>query len=95
MDPQVNSAITSVLLVIAGSATAILVKDGIISAGDQGSFTSDIAAIIMAIITAAIGWYKANTLSQNSMIKSVNAADNGVKVVPDSSPTSPVSGALK
>ncbi len=38
---------------------------------------------------------QATSTNQAAMIRSINASDNGVKVVPDSSPTPPVNEPLK
>ena len=90
MDPQLQSILTSVGLAAATSAGAWAVSKGIISQGDQSAFANQLVLVVSGLITAGLAWWKARQVSQTSMIKSVNAADNGVTVVPTTPATAPL-----
>ena len=91
MDTQTKSLIGSLLLGVAGMATGWLASHNIIPAADVSADTATIAAFVTFAAGAAVAWYKHQQASQTSMIQAVNAAPNGVKVVPESSPTPSVS----
>ena len=59
------------------------------AAAIKAAFADIVTTVAGVAVTALIGWYKARQNSQSAMIQAVNAADNGVKVVPVNSTTTP------
>jgi len=91
MDPQLKSVLTTLAATISAAVAGAAATHGVIHADQQAAFADIITTIAGTAVTALIGWYKARQNSQTSMIRAVNAADNGVKVVPvTSTPVSPV-----
>jgi hypothetical protein len=95
MNPQIQSILTSVGMALASSVAAWAVSKGFIPGADQSSFTNDLLTLGSGIVVLVLGWIKAKQVSQPAMIKAVNAADNGVKVVASSEPAPTVSAPLK
>ncbi len=95
MNPQIKSILTSVLLAGATAATTWGAAHGIIPNEDQTGAANLIVTIALGVISAGIGYYKQRQVTPTNLIKSVNAADNGVKVVPTTSPTPPVQAPMK
>ena len=95
MDPSVKSILTSVLLGVAAGAAGWMAKQGFIPAGDQSVISADIVSAVFGAGALAVGWYKARINTQNAMIKTINGIDNGVKVVPETSPTPAVNTTQK
>lgn len=102
MDPVVKSVLTSIALSAAGSIVTWAVQGGFVAQDQAASLTTNLGAMIVGGVTAAIGaalvWYKARQHTQAAMIQAVNAAPNGVKVVADdarSAPIASVSGPVK
>ncbi len=96
LSPPIKSVITSMLLVGATAVTTWLVKVGIIDSADQAAVTGYIVTGGGIAIMAAIVWWKSysNTkaamiaaIPPNDLIKAVNDAPNGRKVVDASSPS--------
>ncbi len=82
MNPQLQSMLTSVGMIAATSISAWAVSKGFIAGSDQASFANDLVGVVGGMVVIALGAIKAKQVSQTSMIKAVNAADNGVSVVP-------------
>lgn len=88
----------------AGAATALGAVH-ILSAGDSATAVaavneiSDGVAKLFAVFAPVVGvlsaWWASRTASPTAQIAAVNEADNGVKVVPVSSPTPAVTQPLK
>ncbi len=81
---QIGGIVRSVLAAVGGWA----IGKGYI---DSATATT-ISGSAVTIVVAAWSYY---THRQATMIKSINAADNGVKVVSESSPSASVSAPLK
>ncbi len=81
IDPVLHSSLTSMGMVVASGAATWAVTKGIIPADQQGAFANYIIAFGGYALTAGLGWWKARRNTQESLIKSVNAAPNGVTVV--------------
>lgn len=95
MDPQVKSVMTSVIL---AGATALAVwasGHGLIDAGQQTALVNILVTVVGAVGAAGAAWWKVRNQSPTALITAVNAADNGVKVVPVETPGQPVDGPLK
>lgn len=96
MDPQLKMVLTSMGGALATAVATWAASCGLISAGDQVNFANALVTVGSAAVGAVLVWYAHRQTSQKSMIQAVNAADNGVKVVPaGSTATPPVSGPLK
>lgn len=85
MDPQLKSVLTSIGLAGATAITGWAVNKGYISASDQSADANYLVGALGVIIVGLLGWYKARQHSQKAMIQTVNAAPNGVTVVPTTS----------
>ena len=90
MNPQIQSMLTSVGMIAATSISAWAVSKGFIAGSDQASFANDLVGVVGGLVVVALGAVKAKQVSQASMIKAVNTADNGVKVVADDARSSPI-----
>jgi hypothetical protein len=77
-------------IVSAGDATTIAHSVDQISAG-----VAQIAAGVAPLVAIGSGLWAAWTASQRKQIQAVNSADNGLKVVPESSPGPKMSAPLK
>lgn len=86
MDPQLKSICTSILLAAATAIAAWAAGHGIIPGSQQGDFANMLVTVAFGLGAAGIAWYKKRQQSQEVLIKAVNAADNGVKVVADTAP---------
>lgn len=95
MDPQLKSILTSILLAIATSATTWGVAHGLVPAADQNVIANDIVTFIFGAVSALLAWYKTRQHTPTAQIAAVNDADNGVKVVPATSPAPTVKEPLK
>jgi hypothetical protein len=95
MDPQLKSVLTSILMTGAGALGTFAVSHGVIPSEDATSFANIVVSILLWLITAALGWYKTRQVTPAAAIQQVNAQDNGVKVVPATSPGTPVNAPLK
>ena len=95
MDPQIKSILSSVGLALATSVAGYAVHAGIVPSDDQSVLANQLVLLASGFIGAGLAWYKARQVSQAVMIQQINAADNGVKVVPSTSPSPPVNQPLK
>jgi len=96
LDPMTKSAITSVLLVGASWVTAWGAAHGLIPAADVSAITNDIVAAVGVALMALFAIVKMRAQSQSAMIQAINSdKTNGVKVVPETSPTPPVNAPVK
>jgi len=96
MDPQLKSVLTSLGMTAATAAAAWGVSHGLVPGADQASVANALATLSAVVITALFGWWKTRMVTPKALIQAVNAADNGVKVVPVNSTTvSPVQEPLK
>lgn len=82
MNPQLKSALTSALLVLFTSATTWASTKGLISNGDVATLANALVTVAGAIVTGAVGYYKARQVAPAALIQAVNSGDNGVRVVP-------------
>ena len=89
------SLVGSLIIAAAGMAVGWLASHNIIPSADVTQDTALVATAISGAIGAAVIWYKARQSTQTKMIQSVNAADNGVKVVPATAIVAPVNVPLK
>jgi hypothetical protein len=81
MDPEINSIVTSVLLAISTAVAGWAVSNGIISTADQSNLANQIVAVVGGVVAVGVGWYKKRQVTPTAMIKAINDAPNGVKVV--------------
>jgi len=95
MDPQLKSLLTSVLLASFTSAAVWAANRGLIPSEDQSVIANDLVTFVLGGGAAILTWYKAREHSPSKQIEAVNKAKNGVKVVPESSPTPAISGPLE
>lgn len=95
MDPQLKSILTTVAGYAAAGIAAWAASKGLIPAADQSSFANDVVMIGAGAVAAALAWYKARSHTPTAQIAAVNAADNGVKVVPATAMTPSVNHPLK
>jgi hypothetical protein len=95
MNPQIVSILTSVGLTASSAVASWAVAKGLVPSTDQSSFANDLLGIIAAVATLGFGWLKTRAVSPTSMIQSINAADNGVKVVSATASAPTVSAPLK
>ena len=84
MDPQTKSALGSFGMSVAMLVTGWAVNKGILPSSDQSVIANDLVAAAGIAVTGLIGWYKAHQVSPKVMIKAINDAPNGVKVVAES-----------
>lgn len=99
MDQVTKSLLTSAAGILASSIVGFAVNKAWITADQGAALTSNLSAIFLgagaAIAAGVIAWVHSRQVTQPAMIQAVNAANNGVKVVPSTSPTPAVSGPLK
>lgn len=95
IDPEVKSLLTTFLGYAATGLATWATGIGIVPNADRASFINIVVAAVLWLIAAAIGWYKKKANSKDSMIKAVNAVQNGVKVVASDGPGAVVNKALK
>lgn len=95
MNPQLNSALTSVLLVVFTNLGTVLVARGYIGKADVATLAA--AGVTLALYAGGtlIGWYKARQVAPAALIAAVNKGDNGVKVVAVSTDAPAVDKPLK
>ena len=97
MDPQLKSALTSLGAIATGAVATWAVSKGLITRPTPTT-ADPVAGALLAIGSAVVGvglvWFKSRQLSQTAMIQAINAAPNGVKVVPNDSPTPAVNAPL-
>jgi hypothetical protein len=74
------------------SADAKNVLDG---ANEVWDGLSKIALGLGPLVALVSGWFASRSASPKAQIQAVNAADNGVKVVPANAPVAPVNAPLK
>lgn len=89
MDPQLKMILTSMGGALATAVATWAVSKGLISSGDQVNFANALVTVASGAVGAILVWYAHRQTSQKSMIQAVNAADNGVKVVPSAATTVP------
>lgn len=107
MNPRLKSVLTSILMTLMSVAATWAVSHGIIPAQDQASAENIGVSILLAAATGLTWWYKQRQFAPGVMvqtinkadlaqvIQAINRADNGVKVVPEGSPTAEVNKPLK
>ena len=95
MDPQLKSALTSLGAIATGAVATWAVSKGLITSADQATVAGALLAIGSAVVGVGLVWFKSRQLSQTAMIQAINAAPNGVKVVPNDSPTPAVNFPLR
>ena len=94
MDPQLKSTLTTLGAFGTGAVATWAVSKGIITSADQATVASALLAIGSGLVGALLTWYKQHQLSQVAMIKAINDAPNGVKVVASASPSPQVDAPL-
>jgi len=87
MDPILKSTLTSVLMTGAGSLATVAVTNGVIPGSEHDSAANIIVSLMLWAITAGIGWYKRQQHTPQANLDAINVPKNGLKVVPDMSPT--------
>lgn len=95
MDPQLKSVLTTAAGYAAAGIAAWAASKGLIPSTDQGSFANDIVLVGAGAVAAAVAWYKTKSHTPTAQIAAVNAADNGVKVVPSTASAPAVDRPLK
>ena len=95
MDPQLKSALTTIAAIFSGSIATWAVSKGLISANDQANVANAITAVVGALLAIGLAVWKTLDHSQEAIIKQINAADNGVKVVAKTAAGAQVEGPLK
>ena len=95
MDPQLKSALTTIAVVASSALTTWAVSKGLITQGDQANVTNALVGAAGGLVTIGLAYWKTRDHSQKAIIQQVNAADNGVKVVPEGSVGPKVNGPLK
>ena len=75
MDPQVKSALTSILMTLAGSAATWGVSVGLVPAADKSSAANIIATLVLAALTALIGWWKTRAGSPTGIANTIAKSD--------------------
>ena len=104
IDPQLKSIMTSIALAASTSVAAWAANKGLIPGGDQSVIANALVTAAFSGLALAIGWYKQRQQSPaaliaastpTALIEAVNAQNNGVKVVPSTSPTPCVNVPLK
>lgn len=99
MNPQLKSIITSMALTASTSMAAWAASKGLIPSADQSAVASvianDVVTFGFSALSAALIWYKTRSHTPTAQIAAVNAADNGVKVVPKSGPGVQIDAPLK
>ena len=90
MDPQTKSLLTSIVLSLASAAAMWAANKGLIPSADVPTIANDLMFLVFAGVAVATGWYKRNQHTQTAQITAVNDADNGRKVVDESSPSKQV-----
>lgn len=94
MNAQTTSIFGSIILAAAAAIAGYLAKSGIVPAGQLDATTATIGVVLTGIVTAAVTWYKAHQASDKVMIQTINANDNGVKVVPATAPANQVNAPI-
>jgi hypothetical protein len=95
MNPQLQSVLTSAGLAASSSVAAWAVSKGFIPGSDQSSFANDLVTVGSGLVAAGLAYWKTRQVSQKAMIQAVNAADNGVKVVANTTSALTVNAPLK
>lgn len=95
MDPQLKSVISSVLGGGAAMITTWAVAHGVLPADQGSTLTTALTTVLGAVVFGLITWWKARQHTQTNLIKEVNQADNGVKVVAATTPAPVVDQPLK
>lgn len=95
MDPEVKSIVSSVALSGATSIAVWAAGHGIVPASDESNLANTLVTVAFGLGALAIGWYKKRQMSQTAMIAAVNNADNGVKVVAETTPAPKVDAPMK
>jgi hypothetical protein len=95
MNPILKSYITTVVAGAASAVVAWAVAHGIIPGADQSVLANDLAGAAGIGVFALITWIKGQMHTKTAQIVAVNKADNGVKVVAESSPSPKVDVPLK
>ena len=92
MDPTLKSTLTSIVVAVCGGGLAAI---GITTTQGQATVAQAIVGAAALIVGAAVTWWKSRQHTPAAQIAVVNAADNGVKVVAESSPAPVVTQPLK
>jgi hypothetical protein len=95
MDPQLKSYLTSFALMGATAVASWAATRGYITPDQQSALATGLVTLAGSLVMAAVTEYKKRQVSQPAMIKAVNEADNGVKVVASTEPAPAVSSPLK
>lgn len=88
MDPILKSVITTIATGAAGSLATWAVTVGVIPSSDQATIINAIVALALYAITfIVLPWFKSLSHTASAQIAAVNNAENGRKVVDNSSPS--------
>lgn len=84
MDPQLKGILTSAGGITSTAIATYAAAKGIIpnDVGSQAGLANALLAVGGFAVTGLIAWYHSRQTSQASMIPTINAANNGVSVVP-------------
>ena len=92
MNPVIKSTLSTLFVALCGGGLAAV---GITSATDQATVANAIVGAVLLAVGAVTTWYKAQQHTVQGTIDAVNKPANGLKVVSDSSPGTPVTVAPK
>lgn len=95
MDGQTKSILTSIMMGLATGAAGWLASHGLIPNGDQATIANDLTLAALGGFTMIVLWWKQRQHTPAALIAQVNHADNGVKVVADTTTAPTVGGPLK
>jgi hypothetical protein len=95
MDPQLKSVLTSFGMTGATALATWAATKGFITPDQQSALATGLVTLAGGLITAVVLEYKRRQVSPTSLIKAVNTADNGVKVVPETATATQVNAPLK
>ena len=88
MNPQVTSALTTLVVAALSSAGTWLVVKGVLTPDQANALAPELTAIVPVLGAIALGWWKSQQHTPTALVDAVNsAAVPGVKVVAQSSPS--------
>lgn len=95
MDPVLKSWLTSTLLGGAMALAGIGVSHGLIPATDQASVANWLVTGALGAVSIVLAYLKGHQHTPTAQIQAVNKANNGVKVVADTTNAATITEPLK